>query len=72
MSTKQPRRFTSDQKREFLRLLLNDGPKAARGYMERVSMPACFVFETAAEADAYFKAGGKGWVIILTPDDSRP
>lgn len=66
------KKLTTDQKREYLRLLINDGEEAAREYLQRITAPVVMVFGSEAEADAYFRAGGRGVVIIVPPDNGEP
>ncbi len=63
------RQLTTDQKREYLRLLLNDGEEAAREYLERAKTPVVMIFTSDAEAAAYFRAGGRSIVIIAPVED---
>lgn len=63
---------TVEQKREYLRRLLADGPQAAAQYLQSVTHPVCMMFETDEQADEYIAKTGHrpGIVFILPPDDS--
>lgn len=67
-------RLNSDQKREYLRLLLTEGQEEANLYLCR-HKPRKMVFESQEEADEYFRQYEaetgepyKYWAIILCPD----
>lgn len=61
-------KLTTDQKREYLRLLLTDGPAVALAYLDTVSGAAIMVFDSQKDWATYQQQPGSRVkiAIILT------
>jgi hypothetical protein len=64
--------LTEEQKREYLRLFLNEGAEAADNYRKSLE-PRRWVFDSQEDIRRYEQETGKpltGWIIILGKEET--
>lgn len=66
------RQPTEQEKREYLRRLLADGPQAAGQYLRAITEPVCMLFESDEEADRYrAETGHISRIVLILPPDTN-
>ena len=65
---KPPRELTTDEKREYLRLLMTEGPDTANAYYHRQRLPAIMVFDSDEAVERYRQEHGHlSSIVIIAP-----
>lgn len=67
------RELTTEGKREYLRLLMTEGPDVAREYYNRQTLPGCMAFDSDEAAERYRKEHGYlSRIILIVPKGEEP